>query len=162
MSSESKKNAHLQHHLGTFFMPTLSYSITSDFWGYLRPPLPTLIQDVIDGRSLTKTQFLARWEFPVSMLLSHVVHKTFYARITNALFSRISGQQRICQPIGCKEIDSYNYCIIFCQMFSIKSQASPVLTRQFKLLLSKKQYTVSFKDLGQSPKQPSNYKNFVI
>jgi len=33
------------------YLPTLSYSITSDFGGYLGPPLPTLISDVINGCS---------------------------------------------------------------------------------------------------------------
>ena len=34
------------------YPPTLSYFITSSFLGYVRPPLPTLILDVINGRSL--------------------------------------------------------------------------------------------------------------
>ena len=33
------------------YLPTLFYSITSLFWGYFGPPLPTLIRDVINGRS---------------------------------------------------------------------------------------------------------------
>ena len=34
------------------YLPTLSYSITSEFGGYLEPPfLPTLISEVINGRS---------------------------------------------------------------------------------------------------------------
>ena len=37
------------------YLLTLSYSITSDFGGYLGPPLPTLISDVINGRSLSTT-----------------------------------------------------------------------------------------------------------
>ena len=34
------------------YLPTLSYSITSYFWGNLGPPYLPLILDVIDGRSL--------------------------------------------------------------------------------------------------------------
>ena len=34
------------------YLPTLSHSITSHFGSYLGPPLPTLISDVINGRSL--------------------------------------------------------------------------------------------------------------
>ena len=33
------------------YLPTLSYSITSLFGGYLEPPLPTLLWDVINERS---------------------------------------------------------------------------------------------------------------
>ena len=36
------------------YLPTLSYSITSNFGGYLGPTLPTLISDIINGRSLGK------------------------------------------------------------------------------------------------------------
>ena len=39
--------------LAIFDLPTLSYSITSNFWGYLGPSyLSTLISDVINGLSL--------------------------------------------------------------------------------------------------------------
>ena len=35
----------------TYILTTLSYSIMSNFGGYLGPPLPTLTSDVINGRS---------------------------------------------------------------------------------------------------------------
>ena len=41
--------------LAIFYLPTLSYYIMSDFWGYLGPPyLSTLIWDVINERSHSK------------------------------------------------------------------------------------------------------------
>ena len=38
--------------LPSTYLPTLSYSIESDFWEYLGPSLPNLIFDIINGRSL--------------------------------------------------------------------------------------------------------------
>ena len=52
------------------YLPTLSYSITSHFRGYLRPPLPTLIWDVNNECSLTTLVRNLWFLFPLALVLS--------------------------------------------------------------------------------------------
>ena len=49
------------------YLPTLSYSMTSLFWDYLGPTLPTLVRDVINERSQTQYFKLENRKNPVQI-----------------------------------------------------------------------------------------------
>ena len=76
------------------YLPTLSYSIMSHLGGYLGPPLPTLISDVINGCS-PMTQFVQRCtdlDVYFALLLLPAKHKAEQ----NFLFFWC--RDRFCQP----------------------------------------------------------------
>jgi hypothetical protein len=59
------------------YLPTLSYSITSPLGGYLGPPLPTLIWDVINERSLSVLDTRSKVTHSIPLTLPQLIEILF-------------------------------------------------------------------------------------
>ena len=66
-------------HVFGHFLPTFSYTITSNFGGYLGPHLPTLISDVINGCSLIINSY--------SVLLIKLFYQFYFVKVSKIMIN---------------------------------------------------------------------------